>query len=141
MLEGAVLIFHLGIILIAATLLNFIAKLLNQPPLLAYIAAGILIGPLGLGSYGLSLAGIPLGVTTTEEITLLSELGVAFLLFSVGIESDIRKLLEFGKVAVIGSVMQVGLTILLVLLRNFPDCLRSPVNLLGNIERKLYAII
>lgn len=117
--ESLTLLFHLGIILLSATLLNFVAKLLNQPALLAYIAAGILIGPLGMGSLDISLAGIPLGVTTTEEIVLLSELGVAFLLFSVGIETDLRKMLEFGKIAVLGSVMQVAMTVATVFAFNY----------------------
>ena len=112
--EGITLVSALGVILLAATLMNFIARLLNQPPLLGYIAAGLLIGPIGLGSLGLSFAGIPLGVTTTEEIILLAELGVAFLLFSVGVETDLRKLLEFGRLAVLGSALQVALTALMV---------------------------
>src|SRR3989344_4272684 len=113
-LESATLLSGLGLILLAATFMNFAARLLNQPPLLAYIAAGILIGPLGLGSLGLDFAGMHLGVTTTEEIVLLAELGVAFLLFSVGVETDLRKLLEFGKVAAAGSVLPVALTAFVV---------------------------
>ena len=114
-IEGIAFVVDLGVIVLAATALNFIARLLNQPPLLAYIAAGILIGPLGFGGLGLSFAGIHIGVTTTEEIILLAELGVAFLLFSVGVETDLRKLLEFGKLAALGSVLQVVLTALVVL--------------------------
>jgi len=116
--EGLALVADLGFILLAATLLNFIARLLNQPPLLAYIAAGILIGPFGLGALNLSYAGIAIGVTTTEQVLLLAELGVAFLLFSVGVETDLRKLMEFGKLAVVGSVVQVLLTALLVFVFN-----------------------
>ncbi|PIN84922.1 MAG: hypothetical protein COV47_04935 [Candidatus Diapherotrites archaeon CG11_big_fil_rev_8_21_14_0_20_37_9] len=117
-IEGIQLLFDLGLILLAATVFNFVARLLKQPSLLAYIAAGIVIGPIGLGALNLSFAGVPIGVTTTEEILLLSELGVAFLLFSVGVESDFSKLKEFGKIAVIGSVVQVVLTALLVFFFN-----------------------
>src|SRR3989339_1698217 len=99
------LLFDLGLILIAATLFNFLAKLWRQPPLLAYIAAGLFVGPLFLGAMHLSALGVPIGVTTSEEIMLLSELGVAFLLFSIGIETDLRKLLEFGKLATIGTAL------------------------------------
>lgn len=116
--EGLTLLLDLGIILLAATALNFVARLLNQPSLLAYIAAGIIVGPIGLGSLGLTFAGVPIGVTTTEEILILSELGVAFLLFSIGIESNFSKLAELGKIAVIGSVVQVALTAMLVFLFN-----------------------
>ncbi len=117
-LEGIAFVSSLGLILLAATFLNFVARLLNQPPLLAYIAAGILIGPLGLGGLGLEIAGTHIGVNTSEQVAILSELGIAFLLFSVGIETDLRKLMEFGKLAAVGSVVQVMLTALLVFVFN-----------------------
>lgn len=117
-IEGINLLLHLGLILLSATFFNYIAKLLKQPPLLGYILAGIFIGPLGLGSSGIMFGSIPLGVTTTDEILILSELGVAFLLFSVGIESDISKMRYLGKVAVLGTIAQVGLTTVLVALFN-----------------------
>ncbi|HZX20212.1 MAG TPA: cation:proton antiporter [archaeon] len=116
--EGLALLFDLGLILLAATLFNYIARALNQPALLAYIAAGIFIGPLGLGALGIDFAGVQLGVTTTEEIILFSELGVAFLLFSIGVESNFSKMRELGKIAIIGSVIQVALTALLVFVFN-----------------------
>ncbi len=116
--SGLSLLFHLGIILLAATLFNFIARLLGQPPLLAYLAAGLFIGPFGIGGLGLGLGGIPLGVSTTQEILLLSELGVAFLLFSVGVESELSKFRELGKIAIIGTILQVLLTVLLVFFMN-----------------------
>tara|TARA_Y100000310_G_scaffold345709_1_gene468625 strand:- start:29825 stop:31603 length:1779 start_codon:yes stop_codon:yes gene_type:complete len=116
--EGIGLLLDLGMILLAATAFNYVARLLKQPALLAYIAAGIVIGPLGLGALGFEFAGIPLGVTTTEEILILSELGVAFLLFSIGVESNFSKLAELGKIATIGSVVQVSLTALLVFFFN-----------------------
>ncbi|HLC79702.1 MAG TPA: cation:proton antiporter [archaeon] len=117
--EGFTLLFDLGLILLFATLLNFIARILNQPPLLAYIAAGIIIGPFALGSLGINFFGISFGVSTTEEILLLSELGVAFLLFSVGVETDLRKMLEFGKIAILGSIMQVAMTVATVFAFNY----------------------
>ncbi len=116
--EGITLLLDLGLILLAATLFNYVTKALNQPPLLAYIAAGIFIGPLGLGATGLEFQGISLGVSTTEEILLLSELGVAFLLFSIGVESNFSKLIELGKISIIGSAVQVALTALLVFIFN-----------------------
>lgn len=115
---GLGLLFDLGLILIAATLFNYIARLLRQPSLLAYLAAGLFIGPFGLGAMGLNVGGIPVGVTTTQEILLLSELGVAFLLFSVGVESDLSKFRGLGKIAIIGTILQVLLTSLIVLVAN-----------------------
>lgn len=108
------LLWELGLIIVAAAVFNFIAKKLKQPTLLAYIVAGIFIGPYFLDFLASSL-GIDLSIlriANIHDIALLSELGVAFLLFSVGIESDFLKLKSFGKFAVIGGTIQVALTAL-----------------------------
>ncbi|VVB98783.1 Calcium-gated potassium channel MthK [uncultured archaeon] len=118
-LEGFALLFDLGMILIAATIFSFAARMLKQPPLLAYIAAGIFIGPMVLGSMGFSIGGIHLGVATGSDILMLSELGVAFLLFSVGIETNLSKFREMGKIAIFGTLLQVALTVLLVTIMHF----------------------
>ncbi len=107
-------------IIIVATIVYAIMKKLKQPSLFAYIVAGIIIGPLVLGRLDFTLMGIPIdfGIhEVTEEIRLLSELGVAFLLFSVGIETSIKKLLKIGKPIMIGTIFQVlgiiGITVAL----------------------------
>jgi len=89
----------LGIVLVFGTLLGCIARLLKQPLLLAYIAAGVIIGPIGLAL-----------ITSRVEIGILAELGVAFLLFVVGIQSNFGKLLKLKKVIIIGSFSQVAVT-------------------------------
>ncbi|MEE9252767.1 MAG: hypothetical protein V3U74_05385 [Thermodesulfobacteriota bacterium] len=43
------IILDIGLLVIAATVFSYIARLLKQPIILAYIIAGIVIGPLGLG--------------------------------------------------------------------------------------------
>ena len=113
------LLFEIGLIVVSATLLSFLAKHLKQPALIAYILAGIIIGPIGLGSMGLEFAGIPLGITDLEDALILSTLGVAFLLFGVGVESDFSKLADLGKVVVVGGTLQVLLTILVVFVGTF----------------------
>lgn len=71
----------LSVIIIVATIMTYIFNKLNQPPLLAFIVTGILLGPLVFGK-----------VSNTQEILLLSELGIAFLLFSVGISTDFKQI-------------------------------------------------
>ncbi|MBN2067477.1 MAG: cation:proton antiporter [Candidatus Diapherotrites archaeon] len=105
------LLIDLGLIVIAATLFGYIARLLKQPSLLAYILAGLAIGPLGLGAMNLAFQGMPLGISNMQDIRVFSELGIAFLLFSVGVESDFRKLLSVGKTALLGAILQVAVTI------------------------------
>ena len=112
------LLTHLAVMIIAATIVYALLKKLKQPSLFAYIVAGIIIGPLMLGKIDFIAMGLPfqLGIPAiTEEVMLLSELGVAFLLFSVGIETSVKKLLKIGKPIMIGTIFQViaviGITI------------------------------
>jgi len=111
-------LWELGLILVAATILSAITRRLKQPPLVGYIIAGILIGPYFLNflaeKTGLNISFLPRVDIT--NIAMLSQLGVAFLLFSVGIDSDLFKLKKVGKVAIIGGFLQVTLTVLLTLL-------------------------
>ncbi|MBI5554207.1 MAG: cation:proton antiporter [Candidatus Diapherotrites archaeon] len=108
------LLFDLGLILLSATVFNYLVRLLNQPNLLGYILAGLFIGPAGLGALHWAVSGIPVGITNLNDVLLLSELGVAFLLFGVGVESDFSKILKTGKTALIGGIVQVILTLVLV---------------------------
>ena len=94
------LLLDLGIIAIFATLLAYFSRLIRQPIIVAYIIAGLIIGPIGLGL-----------ITDSVNIAILSELGIAFLLFTIGIETEVSKLLRIGKTIVIGAVLQVALTI------------------------------
>src|SRR5262245_4665029 len=85
----------IGVCIVTAAIMSYLARLARQPLLLAYIAAGVLIGPLGLQR-----------VTDPESIRTLAELGLAFLLFIVGLEIDLKKLVASGRVAVVTSVIQ-----------------------------------
>ncbi|MEK6943750.1 MAG: cation:proton antiporter [Nanoarchaeota archaeon] len=86
--------FDIGFIVIISTLFAYIARLLKQPLILAYVLAGILLGPyLGV-------------ITDLGSIKSLSEIGIAFLLFIVGLEIDIKKLKDVGQVATMGGMLQ-----------------------------------
>lgn len=93
--EGNILI-EIGLCVVAATVLAYVAKLARQPLLLAYIGAGVLLGPVGLAL-----------IKEQHTIERLAELGLAFLLFIVGLEIDVKKLLDSGRVAAITTVVQV----------------------------------
>ena len=93
------LLFDIAFIIIAATLLSYVARLLKQPLIIAYVLAGVLIGPIGLGL-----------VSDLTEINILAELGIAFLLFIVGLEIDFQKLRHVGKATFIGGFAQIFLT-------------------------------
>jgi Kef-type K+ transport system membrane component KefB len=67
------LLHDVGVCIVTAAAMAYLARLARQPLLLAYIAAGVLIGPLALRR-----------VTDPDSIRTLAELGLAFLLFIVG---------------------------------------------------------
>lgn len=96
------LLINIGIMVIAAAFSLYVAKLIKQPALLGYLLAGVLIGPFGLNVF-----------SNPEEITLLSELGIIFLLFTVGAETDIAKFARAGPTIFLGGFAQVLLTMLL----------------------------
>src|SRR5215470_18832650 len=97
-MHGENILVDIGLALMAATVLAYAARLLRQPLLLAYIGAGLLIGPPGLGI-----------VHNDALIAELSELGLALLMFIVGLEIDLKKLAAAGRVALPVAVGQVVL--------------------------------
>jgi len=95
------LLFELGTILILAAIFAYIAKALKQPLIPAYVITGIIIGPMVLGL-----------IQDIELIKSLSELGIIFLLFVVGVEIDLNKLKKVGWAAGVGGMFQVLMTFL-----------------------------
>ena len=101
-MHGESILVDIGAAILAATVLAYVARALRQPLLLAYIGAGLLIGPPGLGI-----------VQNDKLIAELSELGLAFLMFIVGLEIDLKKLVSSGRVGVPVAVGQVVLCALI----------------------------
>ena len=91
----------IAIIIVAALIGGLIAQRLKQPLILGYILAGILVGP--------HTGGIT--VTEIHDIELLAEIGVALLLFALGLEFSFRDLQPVRNVALIGTPIQMLLTI------------------------------
>ncbi|ASP49690.1 cation:proton antiporter [Cognaticolwellia beringensis] len=81
-------------------LLGFILKFFRQPHVVAYLIAGIVIGPWGVGL-----------VTDIDSISRLGTAGVVLLLFFVGMETDIHKLVENWKLIIFGTLMQILLSV------------------------------
>jgi len=114
-IEGMVLLWDIGLIIVASTVFAFFARLFKQPLILAYVLAGIVIGPFGP---------FPL-ITNRDIITTLAELGIAFLLFMVGLELDIKRLKDVGRVSAGCGLGQIVITFifgfLLANLLGFPQ--------------------
>ncbi|MEK6826296.1 MAG: cation:proton antiporter, partial [Nanoarchaeota archaeon] len=77
---------EISIIIAIATIIAGITRLLNQPLIIGYIITGILASP-----YFLNL------ITTQDTITTFSQIGVAFLLFIVGLNLSPKVIKEVGK--------------------------------------------
>ena len=73
------------------------------PSLVGFLVSGILVGPSGLGLIG-----------NTEEVEVLAELGVALLLFAVGLELSLSHVRQWARSVFIGGSLQVGTTLLCV---------------------------
>ncbi len=89
-------IHDLAIIMLTAGVVTVLFHLLRQPVVLGYIAAGVLIGP--HTNWYASL------ITDSVTIHTLSELGVVFLLFSLGLEFSIQRLRQIGATALVAAL-------------------------------------
>lgn len=83
-----------------ATLVAFLMRLLRQPLVISYIATGLIVGPLFLNI-----------VQSQETLNVFSEIGIALLLFIVGLNLTPKAIKMFGKVAIITGVGQVVFTV------------------------------
>lgn len=90
----------LAIVMIVAGLVTILFHRFKQPVVLGYIVAGIIIGP--------HTPPFPL-IADAETIRTLSELGVIFLMFSLGLEFSLRKLREVGATALIAALSAIVL--------------------------------
>ena len=92
----------------AAFIGGFVARLIRVPPVLGYLAMGMLIGPYGMGRIDTEWLDF---ATVAEEATVhtLAEIGVVLLVFAIGIEVSFRELMSLGKVIVIGGLLQLSL--------------------------------
>jgi len=90
----------LVVLLFVSLPVAYLCLRLKLPVLVGFMLTGILIGPSAFALIG-----------ERETIELLAEIGVMFLLFSIGIEFSLRRLMEMKKLVFIGGGLQVGLTI------------------------------
>ncbi len=93
---GEGLLNSIGISILSATFLAYFAYVIKQPLILAYIAAGIVIGPqMGFGL-----------VTSEHDIEIIAEIGLILLLFMIGLEFDLKKLRESGSSIITTGILQ-----------------------------------
>src|SRR4029079_7645362 len=97
-MQHATFLHDLAIVMIVAAIVTVIFRQLKQPVVLGYILAGVIIGP--------HTPPFPL-IADEHTIETLSELGVIFLMFSLGLEFSLRKLKEVGATALIAAFFEI----------------------------------
>jgi CPA2 family monovalent cation:H+ antiporter-2 len=86
----------------AALVLGTIAHRLHMAPMIGYIAAGLVVGPFTPGF-----------VADREEVQALADIGVALLMFSIGLQFRLAELWQVGRLVLIGAPLQVAITMAL----------------------------
>jgi len=75
-----------------AWMLGMLAHVARQPLILAYLVGGFLVGPHGIGL-----------IKSDQSIATISELGLIFMLFMIGLEIDLKKIVRAGRVILIAA--------------------------------------
>lgn len=79
----------------------YLCHRLELPAIVGYLLTGLLTGPYGFGLVG-----------NLEAVTMLAEIGVVALLFTIGLEFSFRNLVQLRRTALLGGTLQVLLTLL-----------------------------
>src|SRR6056297_3392878 len=90
---------EIAALLVLAAVTGFVGIILRQPLIVSFIAVGLIAGPSVLDL-----------VRSDEQISLLSELGIAVLLFLVGIKLDVKLIRSLGAVSLLTGLGQVAFT-------------------------------
>jgi Kef-type K+ transport system membrane component KefB len=94
--DGHSLLTGIGISILAATVLAYLATVIKQPLILAYLAAGVIIGP----EMGFAW------IRDKAEIQTIAEIGLILLLFMIGLELSLKKIKASGKSLIVTGILQ-----------------------------------
>ncbi|MCC2669305.1 MAG: trkA [Armatimonadetes bacterium] len=95
-------IVNLAVALLAAAIGGLVARLLKLPVLVGYLAAGVLVGPHTPGV-----------TANAEAVHAVAKLGVALLIFAIGVQFHLKEMLAIRKIALVGGGIQILGTIAL----------------------------
>lgn len=88
-------------LLLASVPIAFLFHRLRLPTIVGFMITGVLIGPYGLGL-----------ISDVHAIELMAEIGVALLLFTIGLEFSIHRIIEMRRLVLLGGGLQVVITVL-----------------------------
>jgi len=117
-MEEVGLLISIAIVLGSALIGGMAARLIRLPIILGYLVSGIIIGPYGFDLLSEAMEflseGVGFSTSTTlieDEVRTLAWIGVVLLMFTLGIEFSLKTLRKVGKVAILGGLGQILLTI------------------------------
>lgn len=108
----------LSIIIVTAKAFGYLSTLLGQPAVLGELTAGVVLGPSLLNLFGLGF--ITKGPALEATVRELAELGVVFLMFMAGLETNLKEMFKVGKVAAFSGVSGVITPVVLGTLLSLP---------------------
>ncbi|MFV1973116.1 MAG: cation:proton antiporter [Thiohalobacterales bacterium] len=94
------LVQDIGLSIVLAGVLAIVFTRLGIPEIAAFLVAGVVLGPVGAGL-----------VTEPDNIETIAGLGLIFLLFLIGLEIDVRKLLASGRILIVTGLLQYPLCV------------------------------
>ncbi len=97
--HGPTLISAIAVSIVTASVLGLLARLFRLPLLLGYLLAGVAVGPIGLGL-----------ISDRGQISEIAEVGLILLLFMIGLEIDLKKMLGAGRLVVVTGALQFPLS-------------------------------
>ena len=107
------ILFTLSIALFSGLILSRLAKVLQLPAVTAYLVAGVLIGPFVLGQFGVEGLGF-ISLENVEKYSIISDVALGFIAFSIGNEFRLNDLKQIGKQATIIGIAQAVVTTIVV---------------------------
>ena len=107
------ILLSLSVALFVGLMLSRLAKVCKLPAVTAYLVAGILVGPYCLGALGVSGLGFT-SMADVKSYSLLCDIALGFIAFSIGNEFRLSQLKQTGKQATIIGIFQAVFTTLLV---------------------------
>lgn len=93
---GHSVIYNISLCLVMASGMGLLCRVFRQPVMLGHLLAGVVLGPIGLKF-----------ITDHSEIQVISEIGLILLLFMIGLEIDLHKMLQAGKWIIVPGLLQV----------------------------------
>jgi len=109
----AIILLNLSVALLAGLVLSRLAKKVGLPAVTAYLVAGIIVGPYLVGAIGIEGIGFS-SMESVESYSILCDIALGFIAFSIGNEFRVSALKKIGKQATVIGILQAVVTTVLV---------------------------